>query len=111
MQPISDPRLVADQMLMADDILTAIANGTMPMHPAGYLELASWARESFAGMHSGALRILRDAAPKELQGIVENVLHERGVISWAADPAVGLSAMAACAEVLGRCRLGTDRGH
>lgn len=91
-------------MLMADDILTAIANGAMPMHPAGYLELAAWARESFTGMHSGALRILRDAAPKELQGIVENVLHERGVITWAADQAVGLSAMATCTALLSRCR-------
>lgn len=104
MQPTSDPRFVADQMLMADDILTALSNGSMPMHPAGYLELAAWARQSFDGMESAALRILRDAAPRQLRGIVENVLHERGVIFWAAEPAVGMSAMAACADLLWRCR-------
>lgn len=91
-------------MLMADSILTAIASGTMPMHAQGYLELASWARQSFDGMASSALRTLRDAAPKELQGIVENVLHDRRVISWAADEAVGLSALAECLALLGRCR-------
>ena len=104
MQPPSNPRFVAHQMLMADDILKALSNGSMPMHPAGYLELAAWARQSFDGMESGALRILRDAAPKQLRGIVENVLHDRGVIFWSAEPAVGISAMAACADLLGRCR-------
>ena len=104
MQPTSNPRAVAEQMLMADSILSAFARSAMPMHAAGYQELASWVRGSFRSMDSQALRGLRDAAPPELQGIVENVLHERRVISWAADDSVGLSSMAECLSLLGRCR-------
>jgi hypothetical protein len=104
MQPTSDLRLIAEQMLMADNILSALASGTMPMHASGYQELASWVGESFRSMDSGALRILRDAAPHELRGIVENVLHERRVISWAVDEAVMLSALAVSLALLGRCR-------
>lgn len=91
-------------MLMADAILTAFASGAMPMHPAGYRELAGWVRDSFESMDSEALRTLRDAAPPELSEIVENVLHERSVISWAAEDSVGLSALAECLSVLSACR-------
>ena len=91
-------------MLMAESVLSAFANGAMPMLPSGYQELASWAREAFHSMDSGALRSLRDAAPSELREIIENVLHDRRVISWAADDAVGLSAWAECSALLGRCR-------
>jgi hypothetical protein len=104
MHHMSDPRMIAERMLMADGILSALSNGTMPMHALGYLELATWAHHSFAGMTSGALRALRDAAPDELKGIAENVLHGRGVITWAADQAVGLSAMAESLALIGRCR-------
>ena len=104
MQPTSDPRAVAEQMLMADSILSAFARGAMPMHAAGYQELASWVMGSFRSMDSKALRGLRDAAPPELQGIVENVLHERRAISWAADDSVGLSSLAESLALLSRCR-------
>ena len=104
MQPTSNPRLVADQMLMAERILSGFASGAMPMHAAGYHELASWITASFRSMDSGALRGLREVAPPELQGIVENVLHERRVISWAADDLVGMSSLSECLSLLGRCR-------
>ena len=104
MQPTSDLRLIAEQMLMVESILSAFANGRMPMHATGYQELATWAGESFRAMDSGALRIVRDAAPQELRGIVENVLHERRVISWAVDEAVMLSALAVSLSLFGRCR-------
>jgi len=89
---------------MVENILSAFARGAMPMHPKGYQELASWAVESFRAMESGALRTLRDAAPDELRGIVENVLHERRVISWAVDEAVMLSALAVSSSLFRRCR-------
>jgi hypothetical protein len=104
MQPTSNPRLVADQMLMAERILGGFEDGTMPMHPAGFLELASWVTDSFRSMESSALRGLREVAPRELREIVENVLHERHVISWSFDDGVGLSSLAECLSLLGRCR-------
>ena len=104
MQPTSDLRLVAEQMLMVENILSAFARGAMPMHAAGYQELASWAGDSFRAMESGALRTLRDAAPPELRGIVENVLHERRVVSWTVDEAVMLSALAVSLALFSRCR-------
>ena len=93
-------------MVMAERILSAFANGAMPMHPAGYHELACWVTESFRAIESGALRTLREAAPPELQEIVENVLHERRVVSWARDDGVGLSSLAECVSLLRRCRRG-----
>ncbi|WP_265655461.1 hypothetical protein [Verminephrobacter aporrectodeae] len=90
---------------MVENILNAFASCAMPMHPAAYQELAGWARESFRPMESGALRTLRDAAPTELRVIIENVLHERRVITWSADDAVGLSAWAISLNLLSRCRL------
>lgn len=106
MQPLSNPRIVADQMVMAERILGAFASGAMQMHANGYRELASWVSESFRGLDSAALRGLRDVAPPELREIVENVLQERRVISWAHDDLVGLSAMAECLDLMWRCRRG-----
>lgn len=91
-------------MVMADRLLSALASGAMPMHAAGYRELAAWVTASFRSVDSSALRILREAAPPELQEIVENVLHERRVVSWAADDLVGLSSLSECLALLGRCR-------
>jgi len=106
MEPTSNPRIVSDQMVMADRILSAFASGAMPMHASGYRELASWVTESFRSMESGALRGLREVAPPELRSIVENVLQERRVISWAYDDLVGLGSMAACLSLMARCRRG-----
>jgi hypothetical protein len=104
MHPTSNPRHVADQMVMADRILCAFANGAMPMHADGYRELASWVTASFCALSSDALRGLREVAPDELREIVENVLHERQVVSWAYDDLVGLSSLAGCVTLLRRCR-------
>ncbi|MEQ1685081.1 MAG: hypothetical protein ABL916_15645 [Burkholderiaceae bacterium] len=95
---------MAEQMLMVDDLLGGFASGAISMHPARYQALAGWVRASFSSSDSGALRALRDVAPQELQGIVENVLHERRVISWAADDIVGLSSLAECLNLLNRLR-------
>ena len=46
-------------------------------------------------------------APPELREIVENVLQERQVISWAHDDLVGLGALAACMALMRRCRQGS----
>ena len=104
MQPSANPRVVADQMTMADRILAAFANGAMPMHPAGYHELARWATESFRSLDSASLHALRAVAPFELRELLENVLHEREVVAWAFDDAVGLSSLAECLALLRRCR-------
>jgi hypothetical protein len=104
MKPSSNPALVAEQMLMADSILSAFARGAMPMHPVGYLELASWVTASFRSVESATLRTLRAVAPPELREVVENVLHERRVVSWAVDDLVGLSSLAECLALLRRCR-------
>jgi hypothetical protein len=104
MRPKSDPTIVADQMLMAGHILCAFSRGAMPMHAIGYQELARWARASFESMDSAALRNLRDVAPAELRGLIENVLHDRRVITWTADDLSGLSSLAECSMLLGRCR-------
>ena len=106
----SDPRLVAEQMWLANGILNAFANGAMPMHATAYHELASWVRASFEAMASSALRAVRDAAPLELQGLAESVLHERGVISWAATDIVGLSSYAECQGLLKRLRASPRQG-
>ena len=78
--------------------------GAMPMHPVGYLELASWVTASFRSVESATLRTLREVAPPELREIVENVLHERRVVSWAVDDLVGLSSLAECLALVRRCR-------
>ncbi|MEO8058429.1 MAG: hypothetical protein ABI671_08890 [Burkholderiales bacterium] len=95
---------MAEQMLMVDELLGGFARGAISMHPASYQALAEWVRVSFSASDSGALRQLRDVAPLELQGIVENVLHERRVVSWAADDTVGLSSLAECLNLLNRLR-------
>ncbi len=107
MQPTSNPRLVAEQMLLADGLLGAFARRGVPMHAEAYLELACWVRASFASMSSSALRAVRDVAPAELQGIAENVLHDRRVVCWAATDVVGLSAYAECLSLLRRLRHGS----
>lgn len=104
MRPASNPRIVADQMVMAERILSAFASGAMPMHPAVYRELAGWVAESFGSLGSSALRILREAAPPELREIVENVLHERQVVTWAADDLVALGALSETLALVGRSR-------
>ncbi len=104
MQPTSNPRLVAEHMLMVDGLLAAFDTGTMTMQPEAYRELACWAHLSFAAMDSAALRAMRAVAPHELQGIIENVLHDRRVLCWAADFRVGLSALAELLSLMGRCR-------
>lgn len=100
----STPNLkhIAEQMLAAEGLLGGLANGSIAMHPAAYQALAAWVRASFDTIDSGALRILRDAAPPELQGIAEIVLQERRVVSWAADDIVGLSSLAELLSLLGR---------
>ncbi|MDP9043784.1 MAG: hypothetical protein M3O01_03165 [Pseudomonadota bacterium] len=107
---LTNPRIVADQMVMADRILSAFGSGAMPMHATGYLELASWVTDSFRSMDSAALRALRGVAPPELREIVENVLQERRVISWAHDDLVGLGSMATCLSLMARCRRGEPHG-
>jgi hypothetical protein len=104
MQRTSNPFLIAEQMLIAEGILDALANGHMAMHAPGYRDLARWVRDSFEAIETRALRRLRDAAPPELQGIAENVLHERRVIAWPCDDLVVLSALAESSALLRRCR-------
>ena len=98
------PALLADQLGMADRILTALSSGAMPMHATGYSELANWVTESFRALDSLSLRKLRNVAPFELQEIIENVLHERHVVSWAANDLVCLSSLAECLAFVRRCR-------
>ena len=62
---------------MASHILHALELGGMPMHAAGYLELAGWATDELRTLDFVALLSLRDGAPQVLHDIVENVLYER----------------------------------
>ena len=74
------------------------------MHATGYSKLANWMTESFRALDSSSLRTLRNVAPFELQEIIENVLHERHVVSWAANDLVSLSSLAECSALVRRCR-------
>lgn len=89
---------------MVDVLLGGFASGAISMNPARYKELAGWVRVSFSSSDYGALRTLRGVAPPTLQGIVENVLHERQVVSWATDDHVGLSSLAECRNLMNRLR-------
>ncbi len=104
MHPASNPRHLADQILLVDRMLRRFASGDMPMHPADYRELARWVTRSFRSMDSDTLRTMLEVAPVELREIVENVLHERRVISWAANDLVGLSSLSETMALLQRCR-------
>ena len=104
MRSISNPQRMAEQTLMVDVLLSGFASGAISMNPARYKELVGWVRVSFNSSDSGALRTLRDVAPPELQGIVENVLHECQVASWASDDLVGLSSLAECRNLMNRLR-------
>jgi hypothetical protein len=96
--------MLVDQMMMAGHILAAIERGDMPMHPSGYQEIARWASAAFGAMDACALRALRDAAPAQLQGLIENVMHERRVVCWTAWEGGQFSAQAHGAALLRRCR-------
>ena len=76
------------------------------MHPTRYRELATWVTTSFRALDSSSLRKLRNVAPFELQEIIENILHEKRVVSWAENDFVGLSSLAECLSLLRRCRCG-----
>lgn len=104
MQPMPNPILLADQMFVAERILTQFSSGAMPIHPSRYSELSTWVTESFRSLDSSSLRKLRNVAPFELQEIIENVLHERRVVSWAANDLVGLSSLTEWLSLLRRCR-------
>lgn len=106
-----NPMLVADQMFMAERILTALSSGAMPMHPSRYSELSAWVTKSFRAIDSSSLRKLRNVAPFELQEIIENVLHEQRVVSWAANDLVGLSSLTECLSLLRRCRTRAQPTH
>jgi hypothetical protein len=110
MRARTDPRVLVDQMMMAQRVLEAIDCGAMPAHPAGYQEVARCASESVRSMDAPTRRGLRDAAPCALQELIENVLHERDVISWAGAAATLLGARAQCAALLWRCGVWTARG-
>ena len=71
------PRSSFDQMLMAGYILQALEHGGMPMHAAGYRELAGWATDELGQLDSGTLQDVRYRVPRALRDIIENLLHER----------------------------------
>jgi hypothetical protein len=106
MQAASHFKLVANQLLMADHVLGAFTDGSIPLSPDRYRELADWIRESFSRMGTSALQNLRDDAPAELRGILENVLHERQAVDWNADAPAGRASVGLCLALLDRCRFG-----
>jgi hypothetical protein len=77
MRPHRPAPLSSDQLLMASHILRALEYGGMPMHAAGYLELASWVTQELRALDLDSLIALSHEAPEGLRLIVDNVLHER----------------------------------
>jgi len=77
MHPLTLPQLTSDQMLMASHILQALEFGGMPMHAAGYRELAVWVTDELRTLDTPTLLALRQMAPASLQSIADNLLHER----------------------------------
>ena len=104
MQTTTNAKLVADRIFAADRMLTAFSSGEMQMHPSRYNELSAWVKESLRAMDSGFLRKLRKVAPFEIREIIENVLHEQRVVSWATDELVAFTSLAECISHLRHCR-------
>ena len=94
----------SDQMLMAGHILQAFERGGMPMHAAGYLELASWAADELRGLDSGTLQDVRFGVHRALQDIIENLLYERRESECCVNSLSRLSAEAAVHALLQRLR-------
>lgn len=100
----SNPKARSDQLLMAGYILQAFEYGSMPMHPAGYRELAGWATDELSGLDSGTLQDIRFGAPRALQDIVENLLYERRESESHVGRLAGVSAHSTCRALLHRLR-------
>jgi hypothetical protein len=105
MQRTSKPGLMSDQMLLAGYILRALEHKGMPMHAAGYRELAAWAADDLSMLDVETLEGMRHDVPGALQGIVDNLLYERRPASACriGGPA-GLSAESICCALLSRLR-------
>lgn len=104
MHHMSNPEVRSDQMLLAGYILQAFERGGMPMHAAGYLELAVWATDELGLLDSGALQDIRFNVPRALRDIIENLLSERRESEWHVGRLASLSAQSACQAVLRRFR-------
>ncbi len=104
MHHMSNPEVRSDQMLLAGYILQAFEHGGMPMHAAGYLELAAWATDELGLLDSGALQDIRFGVPRALRDIIENLLSERRESEWHVGRLASLSAQSDCQAVLRRFR-------
>jgi len=104
MHHMSNPAVRTDQMLLAGYILQAFEHGGMPMHAAGYRELAAWATDELGLLDSGALQDIRFGVPRALRDIIENLLSERRESEWHVGRLASLSAQSACQAVLQRFR-------
>ncbi|HZY41154.1 MAG TPA: hypothetical protein VFF59_04050 [Anaerolineae bacterium] len=94
----------SDQMLMAGHILQAFERGGMPMHAAGYLELASWVTDELRGLDSGTLQDVRFGVHRALQDIIEKLLYERRESECRVNSLARVSAQAAARALLQRLR-------
>ena len=92
--PDGDVRPYPDRLISRDDVNTS----------DGLHELANQVTESLWSLDFGSLRTLRDGLPFELQKTIENVLHERHIVSWVANDIGGLSSLGGCALLLRRSR-------
>jgi hypothetical protein len=92
-------------MLMAGYILQAFEHGGMPMHAAGYRELAEWAADELSAFDYEALQDIRHRVPGALLAIVENALYERFEAACSVDGRPGPGARFACREMLNQYRV------
>ena len=84
---------MSDQMLMAGYILQAFEHGGMPMHAAGYRELAQWAAAELDLLDIETLRQMRHSVPGALLALIDNSLHARindaGAVARRREPSAG----------------------
>ena len=105
MHRLTKPGLLSDQMLMAGYILQAFEHGGMPMHAAGYRELAEWAAIELSALDVETLQDIRHRVPGALLPIVENALYERFESACSIDGRPGPGARFACREMLHQFRV------
>jgi hypothetical protein len=92
MQPKLDPGINSDQMLMAGYILQAFENGGMPMHAAGYFELAAWAAHELRALDTVTLQEMCRAVPRALRDVINNLLYDRSESERVVDGVAGMRA-------------------
>ncbi|HEX7499552.1 MAG TPA: hypothetical protein VF524_04520 [Polyangia bacterium] len=96
---------ISDHLLLAGHVLRALENGRLRMHAGDYHEIAAWAAGELSRLATPELERFSRSVPGALQGIAENLLHERREPWWCGDFFAYPEARFACRAVLQNLRL------